>query len=358
MRTRRIGSTAGVAAVAAADFPGIAIPDPEGGRARWVSGGISLLLHGAAVGLLLLAAWLAPEEMVEEIIEITRIQEEVAPDEPAPAPRVLAETLGRYDPAPMAVAPQIVSPAVIQRAAPVVDAERLQIDTLSPVLAPREVQRASRQVETAHAIQSVAQATVSPLAIDASAPAIRGPVELQAPSGIQAGPRQVVRGSGVGISDPTALGSGSAVREGIASNRDVLGGPTGVRAQVNWQVGNSNLRGRGGDGDGPGGISWEDCMRRPEVQAYMQQIRTRVLNRWVLPPNVEANHSVTLRFSLDPAGTANRVVFVESNDKYLGKSAVKAMQSASPFDQMSDRVRCLAGTPILATFRNPTVATN
>jgi hypothetical protein len=127
---------------------------------------------------------------------------------------------------------------------------------------------------------------------------------------------------------------------------------------VNWAVGNSNLRGRGGDGDGPGGISWEDCMRRPEVQAYMQQIRTRVLNRWVLPPNVKGNLSVQLRFWLDPAGTANRVIFVSSSDKYLGQSAVKAMQSASPFDQMSDRVRCLAGTPIIATFRNPTVATN
>jgi hypothetical protein len=339
-------------------FPGSAPPHPEGARGRWASGAISLLLHGAAVSVLLLAAWLAPEEMIEEIIEITRIEEEVASEEPAPAPRVLAESIGRYDPAPMALPPQIISPAVIQRAAPVIAAERLQIDTLSPVQAPREVQRASRQVDTARHYQSVAQATVSPLTIDASAPAIRGRVEHQAPSGIQAGPRQVARGSSVGIDDPSALGSGSAVREGIASNRDVLGTETGVRAQVNWAVGDSNMRGSGGDGTGPGGISWEQCMARPEVQAYMQQIKTRVLNRWVLPPNVESNHSVALRFSLDPAGTANRVVFVSSNDKYLGQSAVKAMRSASPFDQMSDRVRCLAGSPIIATFRNPTVATN
>ncbi len=356
MRTRRIGSA--VATAAGVGFPGIAIPDPEGARARWASGAISLLLHGAAVSLLLLAAWLAPEEMIEEIIEITRIEDEVASEEPAPAPRVLAETIGRYDPAPMAVPPQIVSPAVIQRAAPVINAERLQIETVNPVLAPREVQRASRQVETARAYQSVAQATVSPLTFDASAPAIRGPVEIQAPSGIQAGPRQVARGSGVGIADPSALGSGSAVREGIASNRDVLGGETGVRAQVNWAVGDSNMRGSGGDGTGPGGVSWEQCMRRPEVQAYMRQIRTRVLNRWVLPPNVKGNLSVQLRFSLDPAGTANRVLFVSTSDKYLGQSAVKAMQSASPFNQMPDRVRCLAGTPIIATFTNPTVATN
>jgi hypothetical protein len=358
MRTRRIGSVAGATAGAGADFPGISIPDPEGTRGRLVSAAISFLLHGAAVGAILLAAWLAPEEMIEEIIEITRIEDEVASEEPAPAPRVLAESFGRYDPAPMALPPQIVSPAVIQRAAPVINAEQLEIDTLSPVQAPREVQRASRQVEMARAYQSVAQATVSPLAIDASAPAIRGPVEHHAPSGIQAGPRQVARGSGVGIADPSALGSGSSVREGISSNRDVLGARTGVRAQVNWAVGDSNMRGSGGQGTGPGGLSWEQCMSRPEVQAYMQHIKSRVLNRWVLPPEVEANRSVTLRFVLDPAGTANRVAFVSAEDKVLGASAVKAMRSASPFDQMSDRVRCLAGNPIMATFRNPTVATN
>ena len=360
MRTRRIGSLAAGAATAGAgiDFPGIAIPDPEGSRGRLVSGGISLLLHGLAISAILLAAWLAPEEMVEEIIEITRIEEELASEEPAPAPRVLAETLGRYDPAPMATVPQVISPAVIKHATPVINAEQLQLDTVSPVRAPREVQRASRQVETARAYQSIAQATASPLEIDASAPAIRGPVELQAPSGIQAGPRQVVRGTGVGIADPSALGTGSSVREGIASNRDVLGAKTGVRAQVNWAVGDSNMRGSGGQGTGPGGISWDQCMGRPEVQAYMQHIKSRVLNRWVLPANVQANRTVTLRFVLDPAGTANRVAFVTAEDNVLGESAVKAMRSASPFDQMSDRVRCLAGTPIVATFRNPTVATN
>jgi hypothetical protein len=34
------------------------------------------------------------------------------------------------------------------------------------------------------------------------------------------------------------------------------------------------------------------------------------------------------------------------------------MRSASPFDQMTPEVRCLAGNPIQAIFRNPSVATN
>ena len=34
----------------------------------------------------------------------------------------------------------------------------------------------------------------------------------------------------------------------------------------------------------------------------------------------------------------------------VGDSVVAAMRSASPFDQMSDRVRCLANTSLVGTF--------
>ena len=335
------------------------MPEPSGARERVVSGGVSLLLHGLALAALVLAAALAPVELVEEIIEITRL-EEAAQEEPAPAPRVIAESSGRFDPAPMALVPQIVNPVVVQRAAPVVNAERLQVETVAPVQAPREVERATRVVDQARAYQSVAQATASPVAVDTQAPAIRGPVELEARGTIQSGPRQVARaGDTVGVAGPEALGTGSSVREGIASNRDVLGARTGARADVNWNVGSGLGRGGGGgSGTGPGGVSWETCMQRPEVQAYLERIRSRVLSRWVLPPEVGANQSVTLRFVLDPAGTANRVEYVNSGHTGLGESAVRAMRSASPFDQMNVQVRCLAGSPIQATFRNPSVATN
>lgn len=366
MRRRRIGGASAVGAGARAratdpaDFPARVMPEPEGGRARAVSGAVSILLHGAAVGGLLLAAWLTPPEMVEEIIEITRLQdlEEPAPEEPAPAPRVVRESAGRFDPAPMALAPQVVNPAVLQRARPAVAARKLEVESVSPVQAPREVKRASRQVEQARAYQSVASATTSPVAVDTQAPAIRGPIEVRAPAGVQSGPRQVVsRGGTVGTAGPRALGTGSSVREGVASGRDVLGSDTGVRAQVNWSVG-SGGRGSGGSGTGPGGVTSDECLRRTEVAAYMQHIKSRVLGRWVLPTGVEGNHEVTLRFSLDPAGSANRVEFVRTESDALGESAAKAMRSASPFDPMSDRVRCLAGMPLVATFRNPTVARN
>lgn len=358
MHTRKLGATPAAAAAGGApvgEFPGIAMPEPED-RGRVATTLVSALLHAALIGLLLLGAWLAPEELVEEIIEITRIQEEVAEQEPAPAPRVVAETAGRFDPAPMAVAPQIVNPAVIQRAAPVVNAERLQIDTVTPVQAPKEINRAVTQVEQARAYQSVAVATASPVAIDAQAPAIRGPVEIQAPRGIQAGPRQVAAvGNTVGLAAPGALGTGSSVRDGMNTGRDVVGAKTGARAQVNWAVGDG-ARGRGGDGIGEGGVSFDQCMARAAVQSYMSRVKLRIMDRWVLPPNVDGNQAVTLKFSIDPAGTATRVDVVRAPDAGLGESAVRAMRSASPFEAMPSDVRCLANAMIQGTFRNPVAA--
>lgn len=366
MRRCRIGGPAAAGAAGGGgsfdpeDFPAEVMPEPEGGRAKLVSTAISVLLHASLAGGLLLAAWLAPPEMVEEIIEITRLQDlqEPAREEAAPAPRVIAESSGRFDPAPMALAPQVVNPAVVKRAAPAVAARKLDVETVSPVQAPREVERATRVVEQARAYESRASASASPVAVDSQAPAIRGPVEVKAPAGVRSGPRQVVsRGSTVGTGGPQALGTGSSVREGIESGRDVLGGEEGVRASVNMSVG-SGGRGTGGTGGGPGGVSAADCLRRPEVASYMEHIKSRVLRRWILPTGAAGNLEVTLRFSLDPAGTANRVEFIASQNDELGESAAKAMRSASPFDPMSDRVRCLAGTPLVATFRNPTVAAN
>ncbi len=136
----------------------------------------------------------------------------------------------------------------------------------------------------------------------------------------------------------------------------MLGGREGVRASVNWAVGDGNLRGTGGDGTGEGGITWSDCVKRPEVRAYMDRIKSRVMSRWALPAGARGNQSVELRFTLDRAGSASSVGVVRTPDQLLGNSALTALKSASPFDHMPERVRCLAGQPIIATFSNPTVA--
>lgn len=348
------------AGAAPGEVPDLGIPESGRGRGRggiW-AGGVSLLVHGGLLGALLAAAWLAPPETQEEeeVFKIERIEEEIVSEEPAPAPKVVAESRGSYDPAPMAKPAQVASPAVVKPARAAERAEKLDVETVSPVQAPREVERAARSVEQARTYQSSAQATPSEVEVDAQAPAIRGPTQAEESAGASAGPEQVARSGSAGVADPEALGSGSSVQEGIESTRDVAGSSEGVRARVNWAVGDSNLRGSGGNGTGPGGVTWGECQGRSEVQSYLASMKRRVMGRWNLPAESTANRSVELRFELDPSGSASRIDVVDSSDPRLGDSAIRAMQSASPFASMSDRVRCLAGKPLRATFRNPTVA--
>jgi hypothetical protein len=338
-------------------FPGSPMSEPEGGRERLLSSGVSLLLHGGFVLLLLLLAQLAPEELKEQLIEVTRVNE---PNEPAPRPRAIAESSGRFAPAPMALAPQIVNPTVIQQRAP--DLQQLRMADLQPVQAPRDVAMpVVPEVAQVRDFQSpIVANTAAPRILDSGAPKLSGPVDFRAPAGTLAGPRQVVTGGGtVGIADPSALGAGSSVREGIASDRDVHGAKTGERASVNVAVGPGGGRGTGGEGLGAGGVSDADCLTRPEVQAYLTRLKERVISRWRATPSNLANGTfkVSLRFRLDPSGSASQIEFVSADSTAVGQSAADAMRAASPFDQMPDRARCIASQSWTAAFTLETFAT-
>ena len=342
MRRHRFVEARVAAGNSSVAFPGSPMPEPAGGRERLFSSGLSLLLHGGFVLLLLLFARLAPEELKEQLIEVTRVNE---PNEPAPRPRAIAESSGRFAPAPMALVPQIVNPTVIQQRAP--DLQQLRMADLQPIQAPRDVAMPTvPDVAQLRDFQSPIAATAAPRMVDNAAPQLSGEVDFQAPAGTLTGPRQVVTGGGtVGIADPSALGTGSSVREGIASDRDVHGAKMGERASVNVAVGPGGGRGTGGEGLGAGGVSYEECMARPEVQAYLERLKDRVDSRWRDAPSglPDGTFKVTLGFSLDPAGSANDVRLVASANSTVGQSAAEAMRAASPFDQMPDRVRCIAG---------------
>jgi hypothetical protein len=336
-------------------FPGTPMPEPAGARERLVSGGASLLLHGALVLALVLVANAAREEIEEQIIEVTRVNEP-SREEPAPRPRAIAEQSARFAPAPMAVAPQIVNPTVIQPRVADVRAAQVQMADVQPVQAPRQIAPIQApEVAQVRAYQSpIAANAAAPRVVDTAAPQLSGPVDFQAPTGTLAGPRQVVTGgSTVGTGDPTALGTGSSVQEGIASDRDVLGGKTGERASVNTAVGPGGGRGTGGDGTGPGGMSFDDCMALPEVQAYMARLEDRVVSRWRAVPTglPDGSYQATLRFRLDPSGSASEIEFRGAANDAVGRSAADAMRAASPFDQMTGRTRCLAGNYFNATFK-------
>lgn len=392
LRDLRFGAAALAGAAPRYSFPGFSFPRPEGRSRRLAAGLGAIGLHAALIGALVLATWLSPPEEKEKPIVVTllpppppkpaprpepRVERAPMPaptpaprpaprpvakpePSPAPAPKALAERRSvHFAPQAQAIQPQVVNPTVIARAAPAVEAPRLDMSTVSSVTAPREIASAPLAVESVQAAPSPVAAVASKVDLGVTgAPALRGPIDARAPVGASVGPRQVVAsGSTVGTGTATT-GDGSSVREGQLSSRDVLGTPDGPRlANVNTRVGQGNLKGPGGTGTVLGGGD-PDCDTRPEVRAYMDQIKQRTLARWATSGNAPVGRvRARLRFQVDVGGSASRVEMVSSDDARVGSSVVDALRAASPFPPMSDRVRCLADSQLTATFTLETTST-
>jgi len=343
MQTRRVGAAFTLAAAAAGpapeDFP-MEFWAPEGNRGRIKGLSAALLLHGGALAILAILASLAP--MIDEaIIPVSLIRDEPDAPEPAPAPRALAERRSlHYAPAMQAMAPQIVNPHVIADASPAIEARALDMDAVSSVAAPTQITRSSPiVVDRVSAVRSIATARASH-------------VDVGSLGGV--GPRKVAAATG-GSTTGTgklAIGGGSSVKEGILSTRDVQGSPDGAPlVSVDTSVGEGYIRGAGGTGTSM--ASATSCFGLPAVQSYLGDVEGRTLDRWSLPPGVDPNQKVTLKFRLDVAGSASRVALVSADDNALGASAIDALRAASPFPPIPGAARCLARVPITATFSNP-----
>jgi TonB family protein len=340
---------------AALTFP-IAFHEPESSKRTLVTGSLAALLHFGLLATLALLASLSPM-IDEELIPVRLLHEEPpAPEEPAPAPKALAERRSLDFAPARAVAPQIVNPNVLAKASPAVKAEALEMESIASVVAPTQIERSNTVIERVSAVRSSAATRASAVDIPSiGAPAVRGPIQVMAPVGPSVGPRAVaVASTGAAIGSATLdIGSGSSVREGVVSTRDVRGSASGAL------VGEGFLGGTGGTGTGSGGeygAGAPRCNDRPEVQAYMAQIRTRTLERWKLPPGVPVDERVTLRFKLDVAGSASAVQVVKASDNALGASAIDAMRAASPFPPIPEGARCLSHGRIRATFSSESVA--
>lgn len=367
MQARRVGASlrAGAAAAVREPFPGMILEGAGHAGEAAKSAAVSFVLHGGLLFLLLWLAWMTPA-IREEILPVQLIKEEPPkalpkpepePElEPAPAPKALAERRSMdFAPQAQAVAPQIVNPTVVAQMAPQLQAQKIEMNQVAAVVAPKEISAATVVAERVTAVTSVAVAQTAKVDLGtASAPALRGPADAAAAAGPSVGPRQVVAmGNTVGTGTATDMGSGSSVREGIASNRDVLGSPDGAPlANVATRVGEGFMRGEGGTGTGG---SVEDCLSRAEVQQYQEHVRQRMYARWVVPGDVAANQKVQLRFTLDASGSVMQADLVSASDAELGQSAVDALRSAAPFSAMPDRVRCLARRKLIGTFSVPAV---
>jgi hypothetical protein len=387
LRDLRLGAAARAGAAPRLSFPGFSTPGPEGRGRRLLAGLAAIGVHAVLIGGLLLAERIFPPQEKEKPIAVAllppppppapkppppepRVERAPTPaptpaprpaptpvakrePAPAPAPKALAERRSvQFAPQAQAIQPQVVNPTVIARAAPAVAAPRLDVNTVSSVTAPREIASAPLAVESVQAAPSPVAAVVSKVDLGATgAPALRGPIDAQAPVGASVGPRPVVAsGSTVGTGTATT-GDGSSVREGRLSSRDVLGTSDGPRlANVDTRVGQGNLKGPGGTGTVLGGGD-PDCDTRPEVRAYMDQIKQRTLARWATTGNAPPGRvRARLRFQVDVGGSASRVEMISADDPRVGSSVVDALRAASPFPPMSDRVRCLADSQLTATF--------
>jgi TonB family protein len=252
-----------------------------------------------------------------------------------------------------------VNPRVIAEASPAVEAKALQMDAVSVSAAPQQIQARSVAVERVSVVNSAVRAHVSAVDVKgAVGPVVRGPTRIDAPVGPSVGPNRVEAapaGTTMGTA-PLQIGSGngSSVREGVLSDRDVVGSPDGALiVSVDTTIGDSAYAGTTPGGTGTNPVSKSSCIQRPAVQSYLAEVKQRTYERWVLPPGVDAGRTVTLRFHLDVAGSASKVEIAKAEDNALGASAVDALRAASPFPPMPEEARCLAQVPIVGTFSNP-----
>jgi TonB family protein len=352
----------GPAVSSAFAYPGYAEPDHAARTRAFLTG--SALVHGAGFAVLLLIATLAPA-IEEHVIQVQLLKEEPPPpppppDEPAAAPKALAQRRNLpFAPAVQAVAPQIVNPRIIAEAKPAVAAEALQMDALSASAAPTEITARTLVVERVSVVNSAARAVASPVDVRiATGPVVRGPTHVEGLVGPSVGPRRVeaaAAGTTMGTG-PLQIGSanGSSVKDGVLSDRDVIGSPDGALVvSVDTAIGDGLLAGNTPGGTGTSIDAKPGCLESPAVKTYLSEVRQRTYERWVLPPGVDAGRKVTLRFHLDIAGSASKVSIVKAEDNALGASAVDALRAAAPFPPMPEEARCLSQRAIVGTFSNP-----
>lgn len=92
-----------------------------------------------------------------------------------------------------------------------------------------------------------------------------------------------------------------------------------------------------------------ECFERPEVRAYLRDVKERLYGSWLAPARAREARTV-LRFSLDQGGAVVGACVKQSDDPAVSASVVRALSEAPRFPAMPDRALCLARHPLLGTF--------
>ena len=83
-----------------------------------------------------------------------------------------------------------------------------------------------------------------------------------------------------------------------------------------------------------------ECFERPEVRAYLRDVKDRLYGSWLAPARAREARTV-LRFSLDQGGAVVGACVKQSDDAAVGASVVRALTEAPRFPPDA-RPRCCA----------------
>jgi hypothetical protein len=331
----------------AADGPSLLPPEPESARSTLVSGSFSLLLHGAIMGALILAAALAP---VEKLIPVTIIREKPgAKEEPAPAPRRVVPRRAVARTAAPQVVQQVTAQPVVAQPVTAQVVQMAQVNQSAPTQISRQqavAKTVTAQTQTATKVQ-MNYSTTGPTAVRVAG--------IQAPQAAYTGPQVVATRAPVAVSQDFVNYAANAQQvydpQAQLSAEQMDTGAMGI--EIETSVADNMLEGQGTGGNGKA-MGTVACNASAPVHRYYALIKERTLSRWGVPPGTPSGEEVKLRFELDSSGSATKVEFIRATSEALGDSAVRALRESSPFPAMNDAVRdCLADTPLRAKFSVP-----
>ncbi len=333
-----------------APFPSLALHEPESARRTVLSGSAAALIHGLVLGSLVAYTWGAQVGEAEfiplRILPEPRVES---------APKVLAQRAAPTF-APVQSLTQKLLEARASDVAPQVPREAPEMKSVEPVTAPAELRRRRIDTSRAMAVDEIAAARTAAMELaEFDAPSF---VNLEAPTPLSQVPVPRALPAPGALRAPAApvdVGRVSALREGVVTGRDVAGVADGAALAPDFrtQVAGEYLHGTGQSGAGAGAAGGSSCTERPAVRAYVQALRSRVYARWIVPEGTSTDDEVTLRFTLDAAGSTTKVQLLSTAHPAMGASALEAFRSSSPFPAVPDGARCLVARPYTAIFRIP-----
>ncbi len=362
--------------------PRFGLAEPSDPRARRRSAGVSAALHVGFFLSFLLAALLAPPELIERIIPVQLMP----PARPIELPGTNAEpapsgprSVGTRRPSAAALAAAGgLTPAQARalreaaREAARRSIQQMQVEAERPPVLPSQVERRAAQAERLAARAAAAVSPHDPVEVRDFEPVRIDPADLEALDLDLDGPREIDARSLGDLSAPAALESLRSL--GASDYSGSLNPSPTVAGAVLTGSGNGGLDtglaegfagGSGGFGSGVGSggtgtaVGAVRCLESASVQRYLDAVRLRTYQRWTVPYGIPPNAEVVLRFAVDASGMATHTEAIDPQDAQraadpaLAKSAVQALRSASPFPPMSDANRCLSDKRIVLTFTVP-----